>query len=172
MGEYGKYGRVVGSKPQFTIRKGGRGDIEALAYLFRDLQKFHQVQDPRDFALVDDLSVYEGVLNWNLDMRDGQFLIAETRGEIIGYTLLQIWQRDKIPLLTDALICTVHHIFVAEEYRRQGVMKALIAGIEEIARDAEVDFIDVGVRGFNDVSRGAFEKAGFELHKTVSRKIL
>jgi ribosomal-protein-alanine N-acetyltransferase len=129
---------VSAVKNWIRIRRGTADDAGALWEL--DKSSFSQPWARSDFER--DLSC--NILS--------TYLIAETRGEIIGYVGIWIVQDE----------CHIMTFAVAPEWRRQGIAAMLMLEMLKAARFAGATCYTLEVRASNAAALALYEKFGFE----------
>jgi ribosomal protein S18 acetylase RimI-like enzyme len=89
---------------------------------------------------------------------DGMFIVMADADEIgpVGYA----WLALKGPEVSSAWI---YDIAIDEEHRGKGYGRALLNGLEQVAREHNLDSIALNVSAGNDYARRLYERAGYEL---------
>lgn len=98
----------------------------------------------------------EGVRNVISDASRGFYLIAEEGDTIIGQLLVTYewsdWRNEQMWWLQS--------IYVGRAWRRQGVMRALLARVREMAEEEGVSLLKLYVHENNRNAMAAYEKSG------------
>jgi ribosomal protein S18 acetylase RimI-like enzyme len=90
-------------------------------------------------------------------LTDGMFIVMADADEIgpVGYA----WLALKGPEVSSAWI---YDIAIDEEHRGKGYGRALLNGLEQVAREHNLDSIALNVSAGNDYARRLYERAGYE----------
>jgi ribosomal protein S18 acetylase RimI-like enzyme len=110
------------------VRRATANDIAGAAELAGRLARMHHMTDPGRFFLPE--RVVEGYSWWFervIQDPEAVLLVAEVEGALAGYTYGALEERDW-NLLLDAH-GAIHDVYVADDRRRHGVGRALIAAI-------------------------------------------
>jgi GNAT superfamily N-acetyltransferase len=129
-----------------TIRLATLGDAEAIAPLLGQLGYPTTADELAE--RIDRLA----------DRPDGEVLVAELDGEVVGlaaYQLIDLIERPDPQ-------CRVTALVVDDRYRRRGVAYALIHTIEETARDFACFRLEVTTRADRADALAFYRAAGFE----------
>jgi ribosomal-protein-alanine N-acetyltransferase len=129
---------IGGIKNWIRIRRGTADDIDALWVL-----------DQASFSLPWARADFERDLTDNIL---ATYLIAETRGEIIGNAGIWVVQNE----------CHIMTFAVAPEWRRQGIASMLMLEMLKAARLAGATCYTLEVRRSNAAALALYEKFGFE----------
>jgi ribosomal protein S18 acetylase RimI-like enzyme len=88
---------------------------------------------------------------------DGMFIVMAEVEEIgpVGYA----WLALKCP---EAAIAWIYDIAIDEEHRGKGYGRALLNGLEEVAREHGLESIALNVFAGNDYARRLYERAGYK----------
>ncbi len=147
----------------FRIRRGTVDDIDRLEPLWRALYAHHSSLDgmPAVRPLADSWAhrraQYE---NWLV--QDGYtLLLAEREGEPIGYAVISINEGAATWDLGERT-AEIETLAVLEGERGSGVGKALTDAAVEVAGEAGVDVIAVGVAHTNADALRFYEREGYE----------
>jgi GNAT superfamily N-acetyltransferase len=144
------------------IRKAAAADLEALVRLVRTYYEF----DGIDF---DEAKVRPALDHLLRDGSVGAAWLVEIDGRIVGYTM-GTWSYDvefggRFVMLTD--------LFVEASRRGAGFGKALLAAVEEYAREGKAGAIEGQVMRGNERARGFYHAWGFQFpdRLLMSRKL-
>ncbi|MCD6447909.1 MAG: GNAT family N-acetyltransferase [Thermoplasmata archaeon] len=109
-------------------------------------------------AKIDYEITFEGVKEVIKDENKGFYIVAEENGEIIGQLMVTYeWSDWKAEM-----IWWLQSIYVKPEWRRKGVMKAMLKKVLEIGRKKEVRRFRLYVHEKNDRAKTAYEKVGMK----------
>jgi ribosomal protein S18 acetylase RimI-like enzyme len=118
----------------FAIRPATRDDLPRVIPMGAALTRSHQAFDARRFLLVEGLEAgYERWLGSIVDDPETALLVAEGRGELIGYCVGRIEPRDWATLIDRH--GALHEVWVASVWRGRGVGQALVRAVcQELGR--------------------------------------
>jgi GNAT superfamily N-acetyltransferase len=144
------------------IRKAGAADLETLTRLVRAYYEFDGIE-------YNDAKVRPALEQLLRDASIGCAFFAEIEGKVAGYTVAT-WSFDaefggRFMLLTD--------LYVEPAHRGAGFGKALLAGVEEVARAGRAGAIEGQVMRGNEHARGFYHGYGFQFpdRLLMSRKL-
>ncbi len=143
----------------FRIRPAVPADLDALLPLVAALARHHG-DAPRLSAatLAGDLF---GPVPWF------HVLVAEARG-LIGYAALLPLAR----LQHGERGLDLHHLFVAEDARGQGVGRAMLAGAEDLARQMGCRYLIIGTAAENLAAQEFYQAQGYRPIPNPSKRFL
>ncbi len=146
--------------PTTTIRPATHDDLPSVAVLAGKLVRLHHAFDPLRYFVADDVEgAYRDWFGKELGRAGVVLLVAETRGEVVGYVYGRMEGRDWNQLL-DA--CgAIHDVWVEEHARRGGVARLLIgAAVDELeSKGAPRVVLHTAVQ--NTAAQQLFEQLGF-----------
>ncbi|NGN97245.1 GNAT family N-acetyltransferase [Grimontia sp. S25] len=90
------------------------------------------------------------------------FAVAESEGQIVGYTMARLDKNETVPFLTNALICRLNTIVVNQNIQTKGVGRALIDACKKWAEENGAVEVRLEVMSFNENAVGFYEHIGFE----------
>jgi ribosomal protein S18 acetylase RimI-like enzyme len=154
-------GHLAASTDGVIVRAATAGDMPAVGRLGALLIRTHHAFDARRFIADRDDSAdgYAWFLGTQLKKRDAVVLVAEVRGQILGYTYATVDEEDWMSLRGRAGV--LHDIVVDPDHRGRGIGQRLL--------DAALDFVKsrgspqvVLFSAFgNEAAHRMFERAGF-----------
>ena len=134
------------------IETGSVRDLEAIAKLFDAYRQFYR-QHP-------DLAGAQRFIRDRLAKRDSLILVARANsGELVGFT--QVY-----PLYSSVrmrLCWLLNDLYVASDWRKQQVGRALMREAEERARRAGIAVLWLGTEKNNTVAKRLYESIGYTL---------
>ena len=89
----------------------------------------------------------------------GQVLVAEEGGQVVGCAVLNWRRRDRHSWVTS--------IAVAPSHRHMGIASRLLASVEQVARAQGLSDIRLTVRASNTPAIRLYEKAGYSVTKRL-----
>jgi GNAT superfamily N-acetyltransferase len=88
--------------------------------------------------------------------------VAEADGAVVGFLTARIDDWESVPpVIESRRIGIIDAVYVAEEFRRQGIGAQLIGRAIESMRDANAIAVETIYDAWNDASTRAWHRAGF-----------
>jgi GNAT superfamily N-acetyltransferase len=88
--------------------------------------------------------------------------VAETDGQLAGFLIARVDDWESIPpVIEPRRIGIIDAVYVAEEFRRQGIASRLVERAIQLMEDAKVDAIETIYDAWNDASARTWRRAGF-----------
>lgn len=140
------------------IRKAEKGDITALAVIFRQLHE-HHVRIAPDSHRMPFTQYFELEMRSLLSDENVCILVLEDKGEMQAYAAVRIFDRDSVDR-TPARICYIDHFAVDESCRRKGIGTELFEEVKRMAKDNECSCIQLGAAACNPEALGFYESLG------------
>lgn len=101
----------------------------------------------------------------------GSLYVARQENSVVGYAAIKIRDYNWTGMVTRRVLF-VDEICVTQAHRRQGVGRAMMAAIRELARDKDCTDIQLGVYPQNREAVAFYEACGFSLQSvTMSAKL-
>ncbi|HEX6944209.1 MAG TPA: GNAT family N-acetyltransferase [Gemmatimonadaceae bacterium] len=157
-----------------TIRPATRADIPVIGRLGALLVRTHHDFDPERFIAATPRTEqgYGSFLGSQLDKRDVIILVAEQRGDVVGYTYASVEGYDYMSLRGPAGV--LHDIVVEPTHRGEGVGRMLLDATLAILRDRGAPRAVLETAEQNAAAQRLFERAGFrrtmvEMTRELSR---
>ena len=144
------------------IRRAIPTDSLLLSSLSVDVQNLHAKHHPDFFKIPqsDDFAVafFDGMLA----NPTTSIFIAEENGQALGCVLCKLIERPETPFTSAMRFLLVDQISVRPTAQGIGVGKALIKQAEALAKELNLQRIQLDSWGFNTEAHVFFEKMGFE----------
>lgn len=145
-------------------------DAEALARLYSATSRWHASQWPDDLRL-SDLSTLAAELATMDDNDLTCHLVAESQGSVVGLVAGRVVEPPTEGMARYAgRVLQVHDIVVYEASRRQGVGRALLAAIEEWARERGAVTCTLSVHSGNTSAEALYQEAGYRAVDVLMRR--
>lgn len=151
-----------------TISTATEDDLDALCGLFIEAGSFHQAGEPDVFLKVDNADWLRERPLESIIGEDASILVAEERGQVIGFIQIVIASTRDIPVLVQKRFAAVENLVITEAFRGKGIGRALMEAAHQWALDKGLDEVQLTVWEFNEAARGLYESLGYE---TASRKL-
>lgn len=98
------------------------------------------------------------------------FLIAEEDGKYAGFVSIE--ERSARPVFERDKYGHIHELYVAKDFRRQGIASKLLDSVEELCREKDFDMIRLSVNVRNDSAQDLYRKKDFYAERTMMIKDL
>lgn len=143
-----------------TIVKIPPSQSRRLLPLLHQVHDLHLMHQPDRYApLPEDRDMIAHLQTW-LSQHDIHALGFEKGGALLGYTIIEIENRDATPFRASETRAMVHHICVDSEQRRQGIGLALLEAARNMLHEAGGQVLATTYAEFNSASAGLMERAG------------
>jgi len=146
------------------IRKARRRDLDRIQELWWELTASHFAYDPCYYRKQSKARCLKTARRWHrqtLRRRDRFMLVAEDRGEIIGYLHAAVMPRPSFYLEKQQGI--IYSLVVSQKYRRQGAAQRLLRQAAAEFRKRKIRQVVLNVERKNQPARSLYRGAGFEL---------
>jgi ribosomal protein S18 acetylase RimI-like enzyme len=144
-----------------VIRRATRADLPTLGALGDSLLRLHFDFDPRRFIAPDDETAvgYAWFLGQELENPDVVVLVAEQRGEVVGYVYAGLEGQNWKELRDEAGF--IHDVIVAPRARAHGLGARLIEAACDWCRERGMPRVLLWVAEQNAGAQRVFERTGF-----------
>jgi ribosomal protein S18 acetylase RimI-like enzyme len=99
-----------------------------------------------------------------IDKKDNFILLAYKDNKALGYIWVELQHRPENPYLYEHKQFYIWHVAVHEDYKGQGIGKALFDEVESIAKQQGITNFALDVWEFNKESQEIFKKLGFSIY--------
>ena len=146
------------------IRFANEEDLPAVNLLRKEVNDLHVTGKPETFkpgfppALRD--YVYELFRDPEKDI-----VVAEQDGALLGFAVLHELHRPETPYMWERHYLDVDEFGVAEAARRQGIGRALIDFIREVAAERGLPRVELNMWEFNQDALAFYEAVGFRTYR-------
>ena len=120
----------------------------------------HVGYDPVRFARIATIEGMAGFYGGQTDADDAVVLVAELKGEIVGFAYIGYEERSYEDLAERS--AWLHDIYVGDTARGSGVGKALIGAAREFAKESGATKLMLSVAAKNLAAQSFFKEVGFE----------
>ncbi len=150
------------------IRQATPNDYEALCAVIAEVDALHCAHLPHVFrpfpGPARDRNYIVGLIEDPMAM----LLVAEHRGQLVGFINVTIRDAADIPLLVPRRYAFVENVVVKEGFRRRGVGEALMARAQRWAEAQGASTMELNVYEFNQAAQAFYRKLGYE---TLTRRM-
>lgn len=157
---------------EIEYRPACDSDLEALTALWWDMQSSHDSYSSRYYRNIGPEKCKDLCHNYFKDLlrkEDCLFYVATSAGTPVGMVLAHF--RTRPPVYEVSQNVEVEVAVVNQAYRGKGIFRGLLATVEEKAKLAGVDMVEITVDHDNS-ARLAYEKTGFFLRQNKMVKWL
>lgn len=146
------------------VRLAVEADKSAINELRRQVKLLHTAGAPDFFAegFPQELADYLNVL---FMQENGEVIVAEREGEIVGFACLSYVERPATVFRNAMKFCGIEEIGVDEHCRRQGVGRALMAFIKDRAAEKGFPRLELNMWEFNEGALRFYESIGFRTYR-------
>ena len=146
---------------EVKIRRAEPGDLEAIGRLGALLVRTHHDFDPQRFIAAPSRTEegYSSFIGTQLDKPNIIVLVAESDGEVIGYSYSGIEGKDYMSLRGPAGI--LYDIVVDPAYSGRGVGQQLLGATLDALKEKGAPRVVLSTAEKNPVAQRLFERAGF-----------
>lgn len=149
---------------QIIIRKALPADAPLLAQLNTAVQELHSAAEPERYkAPAPDEPALIATFEKHLANEKATIFIAEADGEAVGYILTIHQQTEENPYVFAQNRLLIDQMSVNASHRSKGVGHALMQKAIELGHEHKVDYLSLGVRGFNEEAIAFYKREGFEV---------
>ncbi|WP_137388926.1 GNAT family N-acetyltransferase [Rhodoligotrophos defluvii] len=103
---------------------------------------------------------------------DGEILVADIDGEVVGYVSVRARVTDEARDRSQLTYAMVDDLIVSRAFRGRGIGRLLIKAAQDHARRKGASFIRIGVLASNRSAHDLYRRAGFADHLIMLEKPL
>ncbi len=144
------------------IRQATSTDSLLLSALCVDVQSLHAKHHPKIFKTPESDDFAVSFFDELLVEPTTKIFVVEENGQALGYALCKRIEREENPFTFTLRYLLVDQISVRPAAQGKGVGKALLTQVEALARELNIQRIQLDSWGFNTEAHAFFEKMGFE----------
>ena len=146
---------------KIIIRKAEISDFQGVHKLIMQVHKLH-VNERNDIDKdVDPMNFDE--FKTELSNSNNIYLIAEFKNEIVGICFSQIKEISNNKIMKDRKILHIENICVDENHQKKGIGKKLYKQIVQLAKEKNIDNIELMVWGFNKNAINFYKNLGMNI---------
>lgn len=147
------------------IRMATHADAAQVNELRRQVNDLHALGKPDIFRYGFNRELQEHLFTY-MDAADKAVLVAETADGIVGFACLEFVDRPASAYSHARHYLHVGEFGVDEKHRRQGIGRALFAGIRSLGIDRGYGRIELDVWSFNEDALRFYESIGFHSYRS------
>ena len=143
-----------------TIRHATIQDIPQIIPLWRELSEMHGEMEPM-FKIVDNAEEkFAEYLNLILTKESYSVFVAEIDSKIVGYIIAGISTTPEVFVIRRRLY--IQDMMVSPEYRRKGIARKLVGEVFVLAKERDIEKMDLLAAVKNEESNKFWRAMGFE----------
>lgn len=146
---------------KIIIRKAKLNDFQGVHKLIMQVHKLHVSKRNDIYKDIDPMNFEE--FKAELSNSNNIYLIAELENEIVGICFSQIKEILNNKIMKDRRLLHIEDICVDENYQKKGIGKKLYNQIVQLAKEKNIDNIELMVWGFNENAIKFYENLGMSI---------
>lgn len=152
----------------FTVREASRRDVPAISTLWKEMMDYHGARDPRFTFAPNAPREFEHHLISTMRSQGARVYVAEAEEQIIGYIIGEVHGRK--PIYPVGVYGFVSDISVREDWRREGVGRALFETLLAWFHKNRATCVELFVAEENPVSTAFWQAMGFGPYLRLLRR--
>lgn len=152
------------------IRKATDLEIPEIVRINNIVQKTHAKKHPQIFKFPTQSSEIENFFRQKNKIENNLLLVATFDDKVVGYLWATIDHLSENPFKKSQQIMYIHQIAVDTKFQKLGVGHKLIQHIEKLAKDLNLQRLELDSWIFNEKAHGFFKKCGFESYRIIMFK--
>ena len=146
---------------EIIIRKAEISDFQGVHKLIMQVHKLHVNERNDIYKDVDPMNFDE--FKTELSNSNNIYLIAEFKNEIVGLCFSQIKEISNNKIMKDRKILHIENICVDEKHQKKGIGKKLYEQIVQLAKEKNIDNIELMMWGFNENAINFYKNLGMNI---------
>lgn len=146
---------------RIIIRKAKISDFQGIHNLIMQVHKLHVNERNDIYKDVDPMDFEE--FRTELSNSNNIYLIAELENEIVGICFSQIKEISNNKIMKNRKILHIENICVDENHQKKGIGKKLYKQIVQLAKEKNIDNIELMVWGFNENAINFYKNLGMNI---------
>ena len=146
---------------RIIIRKAKISDFQGIHNLIMQVHKLHVNERNDIYKDVDPINFEE--FRTELSNSNNIYLIAELENEIVGICFSQIKEISNNKIMKNRKILHIENICVDENHQKKGIGKKLYKQIVQLAKEKNIDNIELMVWGFNENAIKFYKNLGMNI---------
>lgn len=149
------------------IRLGIKKDIESINILRKQVNDLHVKCEPNIFkGFTNELKEY---VNNFIQDENKILLVYEEDNKIVSYAMLEILEKAETSYRFGMKFLEIHEIGVDINCRSKGIGQQMMGRIKQIAKENNLNQIQLNCWSFNEKALKFYEKQGFKRYKEYFR---
>ena len=150
---------------KIIIRKAKLNDFQGVHKLIMQVHKLHVSKRDDIYRDVDPMNFEE--FKTELSNSNNIYLIAELENKIVGICFSQIKEILNNKIMKDRRLLHIEDICVDENYQKKGIGKKLYNQIVQLAKEKNIDNIELMVWGFNENAIKFYKNLGMNIKNSI-----
>ena len=150
---------------EIRVRRARTSDIPHMVELWKEYMEFHRKADTLYTPTKDAPKQWARWAAENIASRESCVLVAETNGNLAGFSLSEIARRP--PVMRKQRYGAILDLAVTESFRRQGVATRLFEETKRWFNKHRIDRIELRVLTNNPVGAAFWRRMGFRTYLEV-----
>ena len=146
---------------RIIIRKAKISDFQGIHNLIMQVHRLHVNERNDIYKDVDPMDFEE--FRTELSNSNNIYLIAELENEIVGICFSQIKEISNNKIMKNRKILHIENICVDENHQKKGIGKKLYKQIVQLAKEKNIDNIELMVWGFNENAIKFYKNLGMNI---------
>ena len=150
------------------IRKAKLEDVYKINQLRKELIECHIQNQPKYFACKFD-DEFENQIVKAIQDEKSIVMVYEEDNKILGYINAEIFNFEERGISKERKCIWICEICVDKQARRKKIATQLFEFINQIAKDKNIESIELNVWDFNESAISFYEKMGFKSYRRVMK---
>lgn len=146
------------------IRLAEKADLPSINQLRRQVHELHASGRPDIFQSEFNAELANHIYDIYADEKS-KIIIAEIDGKICGFAVIEFIEKPESPYSLARNYLRVVEFGVDEACRRQGIGKQLFDYIKSVAKERNLDTIELDMWEFNEGALKFYESVGFKTYR-------
>ena len=146
---------------KIIIRKAEINDFQGIHKLIMQVHKLHVNERNDIYKDVDPMNYDE--FKTELSNNNNIYLVAELENEIVGICFSNIKEISNNKIMKDRKILHIENICIDKKHQKKGIGKKLYEQIVQLAKEKNIDNIELMVCGFNENAINFYKNLGMSI---------
>ena len=146
---------------KIIIRKAEINDFQGIHKLIMQVHKLHVNERNDIYKDVDPMNYDE--FKTELSNNNNIYLVAELENEIVGICFSNIKEISNNKIMKDRKILHIENICIDKKHQKKGIGKKLYEQIVQLAKEKNIDNIELMVCGFNENAIKFYKNLGMSI---------
>lgn len=153
----------------FEIKRAKLKNYQEIDKILVEIHNYHYEKFPSHFKKIDSFfshNKFRDILN----EEDIEMIIGEQDNKIIGVCVVKIIQIEETNLIHSRKSILIENLGVIEEYQNRGIATKLLDEVDKIARQKNINYIQLQVWGFNERAIKLYKKNKYKNRTLILQK--
>jgi ribosomal protein S18 acetylase RimI-like enzyme len=147
---------------KLEVRKAIPEDIPALNALFQQVDNYHSDGMPDYFQPAQQPARSREYLQGLIKDQNVGLFVAQRDRQLAGFVHVEMRSSPAFAVFVQRLFAVVDNLGVQQDFRRQGIGKALMQAAEGWAQERGVETVELNVYAFNEIAMNFYKALGYE----------